>query len=152
LDFPARYRSTDPEIASEEQPTEPLILLGESTLASQQDANRPELRSIATYQKGILICILVYLIAVVARFALPPELRLILTLGMLPVGIASTVFVFLLSTKIYSTGTGVLLGILTLIPVIGLIVLLIINGKATAILRRHGIRVGLLGASLSGIK
>jgi hypothetical protein len=44
---------------------------------------------------------------------------------------------------------GVLLGILTLIPLIGLIVLLVINGKATKVLRANGHRVGLLGASLS---
>jgi len=47
--------------------------------------------------------------------------------------------------------TRVLLGILTLIPCIGLIVLLVVNGKATGILKQNGIKVGLLGANLSQI-
>jgi hypothetical protein len=41
------------------------------------------------------------------------------------------------------------LGVLALIPLVGLIVLLIVNGKATKILREHGVRVGLMGAKLS---
>jgi hypothetical protein len=112
---------------------------------------REDLRNVAKYQKGILVCILIYLIAVVFQFLIPPEMRLLLGLGVLVVGIAGTVFVFLLATKVYSTGTGVLLGILTLIPCIGLIVLLVINGKATGVLRKNGINVGLLGANVSQI-
>ena len=34
-------------------------------------------------------------------------------------------------------------------PYIGLIVLLVVNGKATGILKQNGIKVGLLGANLS---
>jgi hypothetical protein len=46
---------------------------------------------------------------------------------------------------------GVVLGILTLIPCVGLIVLLIINSKATGILKKNGVRVGLLGAKMSDL-
>jgi hypothetical protein len=113
--------------------------------------SRTDLRSIATFQKGILVCILLYFAAVIAQFALPPELRLFLLLGVLGLGVVATVFVFLLATHVYSTGVGVLLGILTLIPVLGLIVLLIINSKKTGILKDHGIRVGLLGANMSDL-
>ena len=106
----------------------------------------------AKYQKGILVCILVYLIAVVCQFALPADfLRTIIGLGTLVVGLVGTVFVFLLAIKVYSTGVGVLLGVLTLVPCIGLIVLLVVNGKATGILKQNGIKVGLLGANLSQI-
>jgi hypothetical protein len=62
------------------------------------------------------------------------------------VSVTAAVFVFMLALSLYSTGAGIVLGILTLIPVVGLIVLLVINGKATNVLRRHGIRVGLMGA------
>ena len=116
-----------------------------------KSGTREDLRSVAKHQKGILVCILIYLIAVVFQFALPPELRALLGLGVLVVGLVGTVFVFLLAIKVYSTGVGVLLGILTLVPCIGLIVLLIVNGKATAILKQNGIKVGLLGADLSQI-
>jgi len=116
-----------------------------------RSGTREDLRSVAKFQKGILVCILIYLIAVVIQFALPPELRLFLSIGVLLVGIAGTVFVFLLAIKVYSTGLGILLGILTLIPCVGLVVLLVVNQKATTVLKQNGIRVGLLGANLSQI-
>ncbi len=112
---------------------------------------REDLASVAKYQKGILVCILAYFALVACQFALPPELRLILVLGASALGITSTVFVFLLAIKVYGTGAGIVLGILTLVPCVGLIVLLLVNGKATAILKENGIRVGLLGANLSEI-
>jgi hypothetical protein len=39
---------------------------------------REDLHSVAKYQKGILVCILFYLVAVIFQFALPPEARPIL--------------------------------------------------------------------------
>ena len=73
-------------------------------------------------------------------------------MGILVVGIVGTVFVFRLAIRVYSTGVGILLGVLTLIPCISLIVLLVVNGKATAILKQNGIKVGLLGANLSEVR
>jgi len=40
----------------------------------------------------------------------------------------------------------IVLGVLSLVPLIGLLVLLVVNGKATNILRQNDIKVGLLGA------
>lgn len=107
-----------------------------------------DIRTIAKRQKILLICILIYLIAVISQFALPEAVRPMLGLLIIPVSLTAMVFIFLLATKIYSTGVGVLLGILTLIPLIGLIPLLMVSGKATGILREHGIQVGLLGAKM----
>jgi hypothetical protein len=121
-----------------------------ATMAKQR-VSRSDLRAIATFQKIILLCILVYFVGVILQLALPEALRLILALAILGVILVSTVFVFLLATKVYGTGQGVLFAILTLIPLVGLIVLLIINGKATTVLKENGIKVGLLGASLSDI-
>ncbi len=121
-------------------------------MAEQLELNRSDLRTIAIYQKAILVCILFQLLAVLGQVALPPESRFILAIGSFGVSIVSTVFVFLLATKVSSTAMGIVQGILTLIPCIGLIVLLVINQKTTATLQRHGIRVGLLGASLSDLK
>lgn len=108
---------------------------------------REDLRSVATYQRYIMLCILVYLGAAFGQFAVPQEVRMSIAGGMLAVGLAGTVFVFLLSTKVYGTVQGIIFAILTLIPCIGLIVLLIINSKATNILKANGIKVGLLGAN-----
>ena len=105
----------------------------------------------AKYQKGIIVCILIYVIAMIGQFAIPAEARAIIGLGVLVLGLVGTVFVFLLAIKVYNTGVGVLLGILTFVPCIGLIVLLVVNGKATGVLKQNGIKVGLLGANLSQI-
>ena len=113
--------------------------------------DRGALRVIAIYQKILLICVLVYVILVGAQFLIPADLQPITGLIAIPTVLTATVFVFLLSTKVYSVAWGVVLGLLTLIPCVGLLVLLRINGKATDILRTHGIRVGLLGANLSDL-
>lgn len=120
-------------------------------LRGRRRLSRETLHAIAFNQKAIILCILVYLILVAVQFAVPEDRRPLLALALIPLGITATVFVFLLATKVYSTGMGVLLGILTLIPCVGLIVLLIINAKATNTLKSHGIHVGLLGASSSDI-
>jgi hypothetical protein len=113
---------------------------------------REDLRSVAKYQKGVLVCILIYLVAVIFRFALPPEAQPILIVGVVVLLlVAGTTFVFLLAIKVYGTRVGILLGILTLIPLVSLIVLLRVNAKATSVLRQNGIKVGLLGADLSQI-
>ena len=107
---------------------------------------RTDLRTIATRQRAIMACILGYIVAIVCKVALPPELRLIVSIAVLALGVTAAVFVFILAMAVYSNGVGILLGILTLIPLIGLFVLLTVNGKATTILRAHGIKVGLMGA------
>jgi hypothetical protein len=107
--------------------------------------SREDLQAIASHQRTILICILVYLLTVLGQFLFPainPVLRVVL----LGVGIVATVFVFMLATRFYSTAVSVLLAILTLLPVIGMMALLIVNGKATRTLKANGYSVGLLGA------
>lgn len=110
---------------------------------------RAKLRQVAVYQKAILFCILAYLVAVPTQFLLPPGLRPLLLIVVLPAVLTAMVFVFLLALELYNVGMGVLLGILTLIPLVGLIILLVINGKATSLLQLAGYKVGLFGASLS---
>jgi hypothetical protein len=106
-----------------------------------------DLRTIALRQRAIMLCILAYIAAMLLQFAFPPEVRWVVSVLALAVSITAAVFVFMLALALYGTGTGIVLGILTLVPLVGLIVLLIINGKATNTLRRHGIRVGLMGAN-----
>jgi hypothetical protein len=120
--------------------------------------SRAELRAVAWYQKAIILCIVAVLGTIPVRIALstlPVELARFGWMGVVVYGIAAevtgAVFVFMLAMKIYSRSTGILLGILTLIPCVGLITLLVINSTATAILRMNGIRVGLLGARASDI-
>lgn len=123
----------------------------QSQIVGVKSGRREDLKRVAQYQKGILGCILIYLIAISCQFAIPVSLQIFVTLGIFVVMLVGMVFVFLLAIKVYSTGIGVLLGILALIPCIGLLVLLVVNIKATGILKKNGIKVGLLGANLSKI-
>src|SRR5262249_41671399 len=131
---------------------------------------RGDLRTIAVRQKAIMYCILGYLLVGIANVfvrasasppsspsslpsvpAVPALLSGILALLMVGATITAAVFVFMLAIALYDTGIGILLGILTLVPLVGLIVLLIINSKATNALRQYGIKVGLMGAKTDQI-
>jgi hypothetical protein len=105
------------------------------------------LRQVASRQRAIMLCILGYIVAYVLIFVSPPALKIVFALVVLGLQITAAVFVFMLSLSVYNTAVGIVMGILTLIPIVGLIPLLIINGKATRILRAHGVHVGLLGAN-----
>ena len=126
-----------------------------SPVIGVRSGTREDLKSVAQYQKGILVCILIYLICLMAQIGIPEEVLAafsggsVLAIGVLFVGLVGTVFVFLLALKVYSPGLGVLLGILALVPCMNLLVLLVVNARATQTLRDNGIRVGLLGADLS---
>jgi len=147
---PERHFTKETQMTSNPYET-PLLPQTESTAIGVLSGTREDLRSVAKYQKGILVCILFYLIAVAGQFVLPPEIRPLVGIPVLIAGIVGAVFVFLLAIKVYGTGSGILLGILSLVPCIGLIVLLIVNQKATGVLNQNGIKVGLLGANLSKV-
>lgn len=113
--------------------------------------SREDLLKVAKYQKGILVCILIYILAVAGQFALPPQIRPLVGLGVLVVGLIAAVFTILLAMKTHGTGLGIILGVLCLVPILGLLILLLVNQKATTVLQLNGIKVGLLGADLSSL-
>jgi len=114
-------------------------------------APRNDLRIIAVRQRAIMYCILANIALYVVVFAASagnlPLVAGIAALGVFAVAITAAVFIFMLSLAVYNLAAGIVLGILTLVPLLGLLVLLMINSKATKILRAHGVRVGLLGAN-----
>ena len=115
--------------------------------------SQSKIAAVAFNQKAMLLCILANFVAGLLWKFLPPELGLLCLLPMLLVGIASTVFVFMLAAALYGTGLGIFIGILTLPPGVGLITLLVMNQKATKFLRDNGLEVGFLGAKApSGTK
>lgn len=105
-----------------------------------------QLDAIATRQKGVILCIAVYLLAVVGQFALPADARILAAIPGLLAVVLGAVFVFMLAIKLHGPVVGFMLGVLTLVPLLGLLVLLLINTKATAVLRAHGVKVGVFGA------
>jgi ribosomal protein L40E len=132
-----------------------------SRLQSRSQRTWQELRQIAIYQKAILTCILLYLVAIFGQFLVPrqfpppPGFSVVgLGIGVVVLGVflAAMVFNFLLAVRVYNLPVAILFGLLTLFPPVGLIIMLVINGKATRVLTENGKKVGLLGASLSQFK
>ncbi|MFW6146717.1 MAG: hypothetical protein ACOC7R_05225 [Planctomycetota bacterium] len=108
-----------------------------------------DLKAIAGRQRVIVLCFLIYLLGIVANIPLSvmaTEAGRFMRMMVLVAAVVATVLVFLLARKIHNTALGVLLGILTLVPVVGLIVIMIVNLQATNILQAHGVKVGLMGA------
>jgi hypothetical protein len=119
-----------------------------------KSGRREDLKAVAVAQKSILICILLYILCicgqlVLARSQQTANYSIYIGVVALVVVLVATVSVFLLAIRVYSVASGILLGIGTLIPCLGLLILLMINGKATKIMRENGHHVGLLGADLS---
>ncbi len=112
----------------------------------------PDIRKVAAMQRTIMYCILSEILIVIGRvtFATNGNVTGLLLLGLvyIVVGIIAAVCIFILALSLYNTALGIVLGILTLIPVVGLIVLLVVNSKATTVLRQNGLKVGLMGAKL----
>lgn len=125
---------------------------GQSKIAGINNGQPEDLRRVARYQRGIIGSLALYAIALTSMIAAPGSevAFLICVLGYLAAVISAAVFICLLAIKLYSLTVGILLGLLTiLVPIIGIIVLLVVNNKATSVLRQNGITVGLSGAKLS---
>ncbi len=60
--------------------------------------------------------------------------------------IATIVFTFFLAIKVSGVEWGIILGLLSIVPGLGLLISLLVNQRATAILKENGYKVGLLGA------
>jgi hypothetical protein len=114
-----------------------------------KSGRREDVRSVAVAQKAIMVCIILQLLGSASRFVVPPQYLLYVLIAILCILLASTVSVFFLAMKVFNVGLGIVYGIGALIPCIGLIVLLVVNQKATKILRDNGHEVGFFGADLS---
>lgn len=131
-----------------------------------------DLRKIAIYQKwlniGILISLICYFIFIMnvlvqavlyemgfemsVFFATFLVVIWFVVLGVLLLAnCCSTLFLFLLGFKVFGIWPGLALGIFSLFPCVGLVPLLIVSIKATSVLRKRGVKVGLLGANPSEI-
>jgi hypothetical protein len=114
-----------------------------------RSGRREDLRTVALAQKDIIVCILLNISAVLCIFLLPREWLALVVAGVLVLFVAQMVSVVTLAIKVYNVGTGIIYGIGTIVPYIGLILLLVINNKATKVLRENGPHVGFFGADLS---
>ncbi|MGD9720623.1 MAG: hypothetical protein AB7O59_16530 [Pirellulales bacterium] len=115
--------------------------------------SRVELYNVARYQRAVLVCLLLQIMVGVASAMVPedsaPVVSFVIGMALIAVGLGGVVTVFLLAVNVYETWVGAVVGLLALVPCLGLLVLLAVNAKATSILRRNGIKVGFLGANLA---
>lgn len=106
--------------------------------------DRAELDRIASAQKLVIYALLAYLAGMFLRAAIGPA-AILLWLAALVMGLVGS---FRLCSSLgFSTPVKVILMLLLFVPLVSLIVLLVLNGKATRRLRDAGYRVGLLGAT-----
>jgi hypothetical protein len=127
----------------------------------RRGGKREGLRTIALYQKYLIMCVLGLLTANILSIVLsstsggrPPGgpvlgLVLLIALAALAAWIGGIVLGAMLANKVYNEVAAIFVGILSLIPCINLVTWLVVNGKATRLLRDKGIEVGFLGADLS---
>jgi hypothetical protein len=109
-----------------------------------------DLKTVAVAQKTIILCIALNFVAVAARMFATPEWLPFVMAALVTVTVVQTAAVMILAMKVYSTGTGIILGIGALLPCFGLIILLIVNSNANKILTQNGHHVGFFGTDLSG--
>jgi predicted RNA-binding Zn-ribbon protein involved in translation (DUF1610 family) len=123
---------------------------------------RAEIRTIARNQKYLINCVLIEIVAyvglLVSMAAGRPSpqgatlaLAIVCALALLASGVAGMVFACMLATRVYGTAAAVLVVLLSCLPCFGLIALLVVNSKATNILRDAGVEVGFLGANLADL-
>jgi hypothetical protein len=120
-----------------------------------------DLRQIAYHQKMLLRWVLAYLVAFVVVCVTHPILDAIgnevvqnvvsapIVIFILFVPFAWSFCILNLATKVEGTGGGCVLFVFCAIPLLGLILVLSLNEKATKVLKKHGIRVGLMGARMA---
>jgi hypothetical protein len=125
-----------------------LVILFRFLRGKSQDFeySEPDLLQIAKYQKRILWLILIILILI--PFMLRPGVEAAFALS-----IFGVYFLVRLSRALKtSTPLLVVFGILMLIPYVSFILLGLEDGRATRVLRKNGIKVGLMGAKKDDIK
>ena len=122
----------------------------QSTSYGSTDPAREALRRVAKYQRFVIFALLANILAnIVSVATLGQDLPIRLVVMALSLGVAvfAMVSIFLLAKEVINTGVGVLCAILMIVPCISLIVLLVVNQKATSFLQNNGVRVGFLGAN-----
>jgi hypothetical protein len=112
----------------------------QSRVASTVDGDVEE---IAAGQKLVIYAIMTYFLAAAARMAIGPFAFLIVLVAL---GLAIVGTLKLGSGLGFSTVNKAICVVLMFVPLVGLIMLLVLNSKATSRLRAAGYTVGLLGA------
>jgi hypothetical protein len=133
-------------------PYQPPQFAGQPTTPFAAGVDRDKLRRVARYQQFVLYAllanILVNVVVLAARgLGFEGVASLLAVFLGLPVVVFAMASIFLLANEMFNAVIGVLCVLLMIVPCIMLLALLFVNGKATAYLQRHGVKVGFMGAN-----
>lgn len=109
---------------------------------------------VATLQRYVLVALLANIVINFTLFAYAPQdpfSTLVLLAAGLLIVVLSIVSIFLLAKEVFNNAVGAVFAFMMIIPVISLIVLLVVNQKATRLLQTNGIKVGFMGAKQNSI-
>ena len=127
---------------------------GDNDTRSNYDPSDP-LRLIAKYQRWVIFSVLVGSISgglslaiAFEAISLPDRIAIAFDLATMPIGGFMILSAYMLAHQFYNDMVAVACAMLMYVPLLGLIILLLINHKATRYLTRRGVKVGLFGASL----
>lgn len=104
--------------------------------------SKAEVLEVARTQKAVLWLLLALLVA----NGLAATLPIVGIIVYLVAAVVSLIYIYKLARAVKAPSPGQYL-VLGLIPCLNMVALLLINSNATAVLKAHGISVGLMGAS-----
>ena len=109
-----------------------------------------EIRELVSCQKKLIFSLFAYIFLPFLQLISPPLLVLavLIQIAEIAAWIASIIFTFKLARRVYKDNLGIIMGILTLIPIVNLFPILKVSNNASLLLRREGIEIGFLGAKL----
>jgi hypothetical protein len=119
-----------------------------------------ELKRIIRYQRWLIAVVLAQLalwlgfiaLTVMGRGRLTDDAMNFPVVLTFILGAVGGIFVFLLSMEIRGAFAAVIFGLATMVPCMGLIILTLVNGYASTELKKHGVKVGIFGASAEDVK
>ncbi|MGH7976453.1 MAG: hypothetical protein ACREDS_12885 [Limisphaerales bacterium] len=125
----------------DQQPLKPVEADARKMTAEDILFTDKEVIAIAKRQKAILWLI----VAELVTFWIPLWIPFLMPFISILAGIIGIIFIYRLGKAVHSSAVWVYV-VLAFIPLVGLVVLFILNNKATRILRQHQIHVGVMGA------
>lgn len=124
-------------------------------LPSPKEAHREQLQRVALRQRRLIYVFLANLVCMILPItgaALQQPLLVLLWLPLyLTLVVLSALAIFFLAQEVYSTAVAVVSVVCMILPCVSIIVLLMVNQKATTYLQQHGVKVGFLGVDPKSI-
>ena len=114
---------------------------GSPPINTSAESKKEKIFYLAKNQKYLIWALLAQLLGGVLLIVIPPIGSLLLLANV----VAQVLFVFKIAITAFPGVPGVALGFLSLIPILGLLVIVFINGRATSLLEEAGVKVAFFG-------